>query len=335
MKITFFETTPTEQEYLSEALKDMEVSFSQEKLTKETAAQAGQSEAVSVFVNSEVKQEVMDLLPNLKFIATRSMGFDHIDGAYAKGKGITVSSVPAYGSYTVAEFTFALILNLTRKIFEAKHQLVEGDDFDISRLEGFNLYGKTLGVIGTGKIGKNVAKLGKAFGMTVLASDVHPDEAFAAEAGCTYVQLPELLAQSDIVTLHVPYMKETYHLLNKDNIPLMKKGAYLINTARGEIVETDALVQALTSGHLAAAGLDVLESERQLKEETELLRRGSQEFKDFKTLFKNHVLIDLPRVIVTPHIAFFTREAVQEILKTTVENIRAFLAGKPQNVVNA
>ncbi len=335
MKITFFETTPAEQEYLSQALQDMEVSFLQEKLTKETAAKAGQSDAVSVFVNSEVKQEVMDLLPNLKFITTRSMGFDHIDGAYAKGKGITVSSVPAYGSHTVAEFTFALMLNLTRKIFEAKHQLLEGEDFNISRLEGIDLYGKTLGVIGTGKIGKNVVRMAKAFGMTVLVSDVHPDEAFAAEAGCTYVQLPELLAQSDIVTVHVPYMKETYHLLNKDNIVLMKKGAYLINTARGEIVETDALVQALTSGRLAGAGLDVMESERQLKEETELLHHSPQELKDYKTLFEDHVLIDMPRVIVTPHVAFFTREAVQEILKTTVDNIRAFLAGKPQNVVNA
>ena len=334
MKTLFFEIRGNEKEILSPLLPtQIESVFIAEKLSSKTASLAADAEVVSVFVDSEVGTDVIGLLPKVKFICTRSTGYDHIDTAFAKTKGIAVANVPSYGARTVAEFAFGLILNLSRKIFNARHQLMESDDFEIERLEGFDLYGKTLGVVGTGRIGKNVIKIAKGFGMNVLASDAKPDAAFAQEQNFKYVSLDELLAASDIVTLHAPYLKGTHHLINSANISKMKKGAYLINTARGELVDTDSLFKALESGHIAGAGLDVLESERQLKEEAELLTRTPEKIKDIKTLLQNHVLINLPNVIITPHIAFFSREAHEEILKTTAENIKAFIAGAPTNLV--
>jgi D-lactate dehydrogenase len=334
MKIAFFEATEKEKEYFSEKLNGHELMFIDGTLTGENIGSANGVEAISVFVNSEVKQPILDLLSGVKYIATRSTGFDHIDGAYAKQKGIAVSNVPSYGSRTVAEFAFGLILNLSRKIYIARHQLMEGDNFDISNLRGFDLYGKTLGVVGTGRIGKNVIKIANGFGMKIVAHDAFPDLNFAKEQNFEYVSLEELLKNSDIVTLHTPYNPSTHHLINKQNIGLMKKTAYLINDARGELVETDALVQALSTGAIAGAGLDVLENERQLKEESELMKKGPEAFKDFKTLFENQLLMDMPNVMVTPHIAFDTVEAVEEIMETTAENLKAFAEGKIINQIN-
>ena len=187
--------------------------------------------------------------------------------------------------------------------------------------------------MGTGRIGRNVIKIARGFEMNVIACDSKPDADFAQAQGFKYLPLDELLAVSDIVTLHTPYLKETHHLINSGNIGRIKKCALLINTARGELVETDALLRSLTEGHIAGAGLDVLEEERQLKEETELLSHSPGKIKDFKTLLQNHVLINLPQVIITPHIAFFSREAREEIVKTTTQNIKSFIAGSPQNLV--
>ncbi len=197
--------------------------------------------------------------------------------------------------------------------------------FSLDALKGFDLYGKTLGVVGTGKIGKNVVIIAKAFGMKVLANDAYPDQAFATEQGISYVSLVELLKLSDIVTLHVPNMKETHHLINHENILRMKKGALLINTARGEIIETKALLNALTVGHLAGAGLDVLEMERKL---------GTVDAtNDMTVVHEDKQLMDMPNVLVTPHIAFFTEEAEQSIVMSTIENIKGFTEGGPKNVV--
>ncbi|MFH1473235.1 MAG: NAD(P)-dependent oxidoreductase [bacterium] len=332
-KIVFFEVPPEEESALSDLLKPLRVEFHEEKLNKETLHLAEEANIVSVFINSELRADILVELPDLKHIATRSTGFDHIDLAIAKERGVSVSNVPSYGSRSVAEFTFALMLNVSRKIFQARHQLLEGDSFDISKLEGFDLYGKTLGVIGTGKIGKNVVKIAKAFGMNVLAHDLFEDKKFESEIGFKYVSLTEALSQSDVVTLHTLFNDSTRHIINKDNIGLFKPGAYLINTARGELVETDALVQALASGTLAGAGLDVLESERPLKEEMTLLAKGGEGLKDWKTLYENQVILDMPQVVITPHIAFCSREAKHEIERVTVENIKAFLSGKPQNQI--
>lgn len=335
MNITFFEAREREQEFLSALLNGHELSFYKEKLTAENIGRAQNADIVSVFVDSEIRKEIIDSLPRLKFIATRSTGFDHIDVAHAEEKGIPVASVPAYGANTVAEFAFGLILNLSRKISDANEQMKERASFTISNLQGFDLFGKTLGVVGTGRIGKNVVRIAKGFGMKILACDLYPDQAFAEEMGIEYVPLAMLLSASDIVTIHAPYNETTYHLINKENIAQMKKGSLLINTARGEIVDTEALAMALKSGVVAGAGLDVLEGERTLKEEAEFLAKGKGAESDFKMLAENHMLIDMPNVIVTPHIAFFSNEAEAEIIRTTAENIAAFISGAPANIVRS
>lgn len=333
MKIAFFEIRDGEQALLAQLLSGFDCVFTKEKLTLETVSLASGVDAVSVFINSEISSAVIDALPQLKLITTRSTGFDHIDITVATQKNIKVANVPAYGSKTVAEFTLALILNLSRKIFEAKTNVLEKQKFDITGLQGFDLNGKTLGVIGTGRIGQNVIKMASAFGMKILASDIRPNTDLATKFNFEYVDLETLLKNSDIITLHVPYLPENKHLINIENINLMKKGAFLINTSRGELVETDALLKALLSKHLAGAGLDVLEAERELKEEADLLVSGEEKIKDIKTLLEDHALMNMPNVIVTPHIAFFSKEACDEITKTTAENIKAFINGLPQNLV--
>jgi D-lactate dehydrogenase len=286
-------------------------------------------------------------LPNLKLITTRSTGYDHIDCEYCKSKGILVCNVPEYGTKTVAEWTIGLMLNLMRKIYYAIDQIKESESFDLKNLRGEELYGKTLGVIGTGRIGKEVIKLAKAFGMNILAYDAFPDENFAKEYNVTYVTLEELLKNSDVITIHVNLNPSTYHLINKENIKFIKPGAYLINTARGGIVETEALLYGLKEGILKGAALDVLEEETEIKEELELLvkyatdkrgynadERGLNNLKETAfILWQNHILMKMPNVLITPHNAFNSKEAVERILMTTIENIKKFLEGNLINLV--
>lgn len=337
MKTIFYETTAEDQKALLELLAsapDVQAEFVPEKLTAENIR--ADAEAVSVFVGSEVKKEQIDAMPNLKLIAARSTGFDHVDTAYAKTKNIAVCNVPAYGSRTVAEFAFTLILSLSRKLFVAADQIKEGKGFDYQAFEGFNLQGKTIGIIGTGRIGLNVAQIAKGFDMQILGFDPHPSEEKAKEYGIKYVSLDQLLQGSDVVTIHVPYMKETHHLINSGNIKKIKKGALLINTARGEVVDTEALLLALKGGSVAGAGLDVLEGERMLKDEATLIAHSDPKHPslgELKTLIENHTLINMPNVIITPHIAFYSKEAKHEILKTTAENILDFKKGQPKNQV--
>ena len=353
-KIVFFEVPKVEQAVLADFLSGsvFDTSFYEEKLNEENAYLAKDAEVVSVFINSVINKNVIDILPGLKFIATRSTGYDHIDVGYCKNKEIKVSNVPAYGSNTVAEFSFALMLDISRKVSDANRQIrkeatlsVQGatsaksgkrgriSGWDFSNFRGFDLFGKTLGVVGTGKIGKNVIKIAKGFNMKVIAFDLLPDNKFAEENAFQYVSFNDVLADSDIITLHTPYNKDTHHLINKDNIKLFKKGAYLINTARGELVDTEALILGLKEGIVAGAGLDVLEGERKLKEEIEFLARDNGYADDSKTLLGDRMLMGMPNVIVTPHIAFYTREAVAEILKITAENIKSFILSNPQNLV--
>lgn len=335
MKIAIFEVPEKEQIIFTNSLAGFEVSFFEEKLKEENVFLVKDVEIVSVFVNSVVDKNIIDALPNLKFIATRSTGYDHVDKEYCKTKNILVSNVPAYGSKTVAEFAFALLLSLSRKIFDATRQLKEEGEFSIFSLQGFDLNEKTIGVIGTGKIGKNAIKIAKGFSMNVLAYDLYPDLNFAKENNFEYKSLEEIISQSDIITLHAPYSKDNHHLINKEHISKMKKGMYLINTARGELIDTDALIWGLEEGIIGGAGLDVLEGERELKEEIEILSSESKRNKvmDYKTLLEDRVLIDMPNVIVTPHIAFYAKEAENEIIKTTVENIKNFTSNTPQNLV--
>lgn len=335
MKIAFFGLLEGEKETVKKFLSDSDIVFFDEKLSQENVEKVKDADVISVFINSEIEQNIIDNLPQLKFIATRSTGYDHIDCKYAKSKGIQVSNVPAYGSHTVAEFAFALLLSLSRKIYYAYNHLKEDADFSIYSLQGFDLNGKTIGVIGTGKIGKNLIKIAKGFNMNVVAYDLYPDVNFAKENNFEYKSLDEVLSGADILSLHVPFSKENYHLINKEKISFMKKGVVLINTARGELIDTEALIWGLEEKIIAGAGLDVLEAERELKEEFEILSdpAKAEKVKDYKTLLEDRMLIDMPNVIVTPHIAFYSKEAEEGIIKTTIENIKNFISGKPIDLV--
>lgn len=336
MKIGFFGTKDWEKEYI-EAKKDKfsgaEVFFTEEIISEEHPPKSDDFDIASVFVDSSVTKNVIEKLPNLKFIATRSTGFDHIDRKACAEKGIKVSYVPSYGENTVAEMAFGLLLSLSRKIYESYDRIRETGNWSFDGLQGFDLLGKTIGVLGTGRIGKHSINMAKGFGMKVVAYDAFPNQKMAEEMGFEYKTLEELLAISDVVTIHVPYLPETHHLMNEDRLMKMKKGAILINTSRGAVVETSALVKALKSGHLGGAGLDVLEEEGVVKDELDFLVSGKVEGHDWKTIVANHVLIDMPNVIITPHNAFNTKEAIQRILDTTVDNIEAYLKGELLNEV--
>lgn len=335
MRISFFEVAEGEKEKLLNNLSEYETLFFAEKLTDETAHLAKDSEIISVFVNSVVSKQVIDSIPSLKLISTRSTGFDHIDTVYAKGKGIVTSNVPSYGSRTVAEFTFALLLEISRKVSVGNGRLRNGLNYNLSGLQGFDLCGKTIGVLGTGKIGKNVIKIAKGFDMKVLAFDAYPDLNFAKENGFEYVSLKELLSQSDIVTLHTPYNKDTHYIINSDSLKFFKKGSYLINTARGELVNNGALLQALENGTIAGAGLDVLDGERSLKENKDNTDSidGSDNTKSAEILREDRKLINMPQVVVTPHVAFSSEEAEVEILRVTADNIKSFIEKTSKNTV--
>ncbi len=292
-------------------------------------------EVLSVFVDSPVTTETLSLFPNLKLIAARSAGYDHIDVAAAAERGMVVCRVPHYGTRTVAEYAIALMFALSRNAFRSYTDMQKDAGVtNFATYEGFDLYGKTLGVVGTGAIGRSVCEIARGIGMNVVAYDVQPDEGFANEQALQYQSLDEVLIQADIVTLHVPAIPATHHLLNAEKLALMKSGSYLINTARGEVVDTKALVEALQSGHIAGAGLDVLEGEHELREEAELLVAQNVDATLWETLVADHALIDMSNVIVTPHIAFNTAEAKREITDITVSNIQSFAAGVAANQVS-
>ena len=289
--------------------------------------------ALCTFIESHIGEAELDRFPALKLIATRSTGYDHIDLVATKARGITVVNVPSYGEHTVAEFTFALILALSRRIIDADERVRETGTFSPAGLRGFDLAGKTIGIVGTGHIGAHAIRMAQGFGMKVLGFDVYPNTELARTLNFTYAPLKELCATSDIVTLHVPYNEHTHHLINRENISTFKKGAYLINTSRGAVVETQALIEALKSGTLAGAGLDVLEEEGELKDETAFLTAPHPNEEGLKIALENHYLISHPRVIVTPHLAFNTTEAIERILDTTIENMRHFAEGAPTNAI--
>lgn len=327
----FFEVEEWEQEYLAKAFPHKNVLFRPHKAQEETESAALSASVVSTFIYSTLTAEVLGRFPHLKLIATRSTGFDHINTNYCKEKGITVMNVPTYGAHTVAEHTFALILAISRKLIPTVERSRRGN-FSLDGLRGFDLAGKTIGVIGDGNIGSKVIQIALAFGMQVLVFTRHPGE---QKENKRYVSLDELLRSSDIVTLHIPHNKETKHLINRNNIAQFKKGSILINTARGPLVETQAIVEGLQSGILRGAGLDVLEEECNLKEERQLLTDEFFKTCNLKTQFLNHVLLSRDDVLFTLHNAFNSQEALQQILHVTIENIQAFLAGKKENIVSA
>lgn len=326
------ETAEAEREFLKKsALRSQPMKFYPGKIEEVDPAVLRGVTVASVFIYSRVSAALLKRMPKLRLIATRSTGFDHIDLAACRKRRIAVANVPFYGENTVAEHAFALILGLSRKVHEAYLRTIRGN-FSFDGLEGFDLKGKTFGVIGTGHIGLHAVRIAKGFGMRVVAFDVQKNEFMAETLGYQYLPMDDVLAQSDILSLHAPYNAHTHHLINKGNIGRIKRGALLINTARGGLVETEALALALDQGILSGAGLDVLEGEDLIKEERQILSRAFPHDR-LQTLLQNHILLNRDNVIITPHIGFNSHEAFLRILETTVANIQAFLAGNPQNLV--
>jgi D-lactate dehydrogenase len=331
--IAFFETTKPEEKYLRKALgKKYALSFFEAPVQEVPAATFAETDALSVFIYSRVTAEVLAQLPRLKFIATRSTGFNHIDIDAASKRGIPVSNVPYYGENTVAEHTFALILSLSRNIHKA-YVRTSRNDFSLTGLQGFDLKGKTLGVIGAGSIGLHVIRMARGFGLKIIVFDVKQNHFLAETLEYTYVSLDELLKQSDIITLHCPSTPQTRGILNMTNIKTVKKGALFINTARGDLIETAALHYALNTGIFGGAGLDVFEGEELVKDENQMLSRNVPVEK-LQALLQKNILLKMENVILTPHMAFDSIEAVERILQTTADNIAAFDRDLREHVVN-
>jgi len=333
MKTIYFYNEEWEQDYVKSRLPGQDIIFKEGYVGQYSDFRDEETEVLSIFVTSHLGKEEMDRFPKLKFVATRSTGFDHIDLVEAGRRGIKVSNVPSYGENTVAEQAFALLLCISRKIYDSYKQIEQDGKFSPEGLKGFDLKGKTIGIVGLGRIGVHTARIAKGFEMDILAYDKFPKEEVIKDYGVKYVTLDELLAQSDIISMHAPYMPETHHMISLANVGKIKKGAYLINTARGGLVETAALIRGLQDGNLAGAGLDVLEEENFMIDELSLLNNPHPDAESLKTILENHYLIDHPRVIITPHNAFNTQEAIERIIVTTVENMKGFVAGAIVNQV--
>lgn len=324
MKIAFFNIRADEDEFYQNALQGNEVDCFSESITPERLPLKRDYEVLSVFTDSKVDASVIDALPDLKLIAARSTGFDHIDLKKAEEKGIVVVNVPVYGEATVAEFAFALLLAISKKIIQSSTSVKITEKFSRDGLTGMDLKGKTFGVIGTGHIGAHAIKIGKGFEMEILAFDAFPNQELSEKLEFSYTTMEELMSKSDVISIHVPFLPSTNHLINQNNISFIKRGAILINTSRGEIVDTEALIHGLETGIIGAAGLDVLENEISLRIETPV---------DEEKAKLNDRLIEMNNVIVTPHNASNTKEAMDRIRQTTVDNVKAFQNSNPTNVV--
>jgi len=287
---------------------------------------------ISPFIHSNLSAAQLARMPNLRLVATRSTGFDHIDIQECNRRGILVASVSHYGEDTVAEHAFGMLLALTRKIHRCYERTTRGD-FSIEGLRGIDLAGRTFGCLGVGNIGSRAMRIAGGFGMNRLAFDTRRDSLLSGRYGFRYVEFDALLAESDVLSIHLPLTKGTRHLLNGDAFGKMKRGAILINTARGGIVDTAALIEALRSGHLGGAALDVMEAESSVAEEAELLS-SQYDIDTLRQVVQSNALLRMPNVIITPHNAFNSEEACQRIIATTFENIHAWLLGEPMNIVN-
>ncbi|MGC5704225.1 2-hydroxyacid dehydrogenase [Pseudomonas sp. NFXW11] len=303
----------------------IELQFQAARLSLDTVALAERHEVVCAFINDDLSAPVLEQLAagGTRLIALRSAGYNHVDLAAAQRLGLDVVRVPAYSPHAVAEHAVALILALNRRLHRAYNRTREGD-FTLHGLTGFDLVGKTVGIVGTGQIGATFARIMAGFGCQLLAYDPYPNPAVEA-LGARYLSLPELLAQSQIISLHCPLTDESRYLINQDSLAHMQPGAMLINTGRGGLVDTPALIEALKSGQLGYLGLDVYEEEAQLFFED----RSDLPLQD-DVLAR---LLTFPNVIVTAHQAFLTHEALAAIADTTLHNIASWAAGQPQNRV--
>jgi D-lactate dehydrogenase len=321
MKIAFFGVKSWERELIEREIINLDAVgvgiFSTE--VQDSLDLASEYEVISVRVRADMCKEVLSKLPKLKMVAVRSTGIDCVDEVECKKRGIVIKNVPSYGENSVAEYAMALLLTVAKRIIPA-HQSVEEGEFSPEGLTGIDIFGKTLGVVGVGAIGRNVIKIARGMGMKVLAVDLVQDDKLAKKIGFKYVELEECLRSVDFLTLHVPFTQETRYLINKKNIKLMQPGSVLINTARGAVVESEAIVWALNNKILWGAGLDVTEEEERLESMSTIMSKRDIS----KGLLSFHLLRDRDDVVFTPHNAFNTKEAIERIIKTTIQNINMF-----------
>ena len=326
--LIFSSQTYDRDSFLAVALPgQVELHFQPARLALDTVALADGYPVVCAFINDDLGEPVLERLAQggTKLIALRSAGFNHVDLPAASRLGLSVVRVPAYSPHAVAEHAVALILALNRHLHRAYNRTRDGD-FSLHGLTGFDLVGKTVGVIGTGQIGATFTRIMAGFGCKLLAYDPFPNPEVQA-MGARYLSLPDVLAQAQIISLHCPLTEQTRHMINRQSLATLQPGAMLINTGRGALVETPALIEALKSGQLGYLGLDVYEEEAQLF----FADRSDLPLQD-DVLAR---LLTFPNVVITAHQAFLTREALGAIARTTLDNIVAWAAGTPSNLVDS
>ena len=342
--IYFLETETAEQEFYSSHLAEHDVRF---VLGIEEVGE--DAEVLSIFINTRIAVEFLAAHQRLRLIVTRSSGFDHLDLPACRERGIAVANVSDYGFTTIAEHTFALILALSRRLREVM-LAPKGGTFSYAATRGFDLAGKTLGIIGMGRIGQRVADLARAFQMTVLAYDIKHPATLERALDFKFVPLEELLSQAHIISLHAPLSPETYHILNRETLAQCREGVVIVNTARGSLIDTQALREALDSGQVGGAGLDVLQDERVMRQSVSHIiaadiiqhlrsdavaydARDADRLRELEELMLGDAVLARSNVVFTPHVAFNSVEAVERVRDMTVENILAFAAGEPVNLV--
>lgn len=315
-KVAFFDTKPYDRIYFDKLGQNYEITYFEEKLNHHTAKITEGFDAVCAFVNSDINAKAIERMYNngVRVLAMRCAGYSNVDIKAAKDK-ISVVRVPAYSPHAVAEHALALLLSLNRKIYRA-YIRTRDFNFNISGLTGIDLYGKTAGIIGTGKIGKTFIEICRGLGMNILAYDPYPDTSLNAK----YVSLDELFSQSDVISLHCPLTDSTHHIIDRSAFDIMKKGAFILNTSRGALIDSEALLDALNSGKLRGAALDVYEEEADVFYED----MSDKIMKD-DTLA---LLMSRPNVLITSHQGFLTEEALENIAEVTIENLDDFFAGK-------
>jgi D-lactate dehydrogenase len=324
VKIAFFDTKPYDRIYFDPLLQEpacnLNVKFLQARLTADTAALAAGFDGVCVFVNDTVDAAAAETLyrQGIKVIALRSAGYNNVDLEAIKGK-IPAVRVPAYSPHAVAEYAVSLLLTLNRKTHKAYSRIRDGN-FSLVGLEGAVLHGRTAGIVGTGQIGRITAEILWGFGMEVIAADPYPQTEWATANGVRYVEMADLLRRSDIISLHCPLTPENKHIIGQDALASMKIGVIIINTGRGGLIDTRALIKALKENRIGGAGLDVYE-----EEDGYFFEDHSGEVIQDDVLAR---LLTFPNVLITSHQAFLTRESLQEIAKTTIENLRLFFEKK-------
>ncbi|MGB7839079.1 MAG: NAD(P)-dependent oxidoreductase [Terrimicrobiaceae bacterium] len=347
MKIYFVEVEPPERRFFESELSDHDLHF-----VSGLEEIEGDAEIVSTFIYSRIDRSFLDRHAAVRLIATRSTTHDHLELESCAKRNVTMCIVPSYGDHVVAEHTFALLLAVARRLRESMN-LGESSHFSYEKLRGFELRSKTFGIIGAGRIGLCTIPIARSFGMNVIACDIRPKPKLAKERGFRYVAFEELLAGSDIISLHASLNPSSYHILNREAFTKCRPGVVIINTARGKLIDTNALIEALDQGIVRGAGLDVLGEEsvmrrraeriisdqiiQRVREPVELPKVAARDplrAKEIEKLMRLGSLLLRPEVVCTPHTAFNCVEAIERINRVTLENIKAFIAGTPINTLS-